>query len=187
MEGLAAVRDVRVAGAPQFAALVLEQRALPPSRAGLDAVRSSPQRRIASGFDDMALVEKRSFVEKRDIRRAAASLDGPGSPPLVRDRGSPLQRHAVADRALRWLRTTRTARASRVAVNVWHGCADRASGRGCACIGSLAMSYFDTTGRLDVLSGGVRMVPITTPAGTHRAWTKRTGNNPATKMLLLHG
>jgi proline iminopeptidase len=49
------------------------------------------------------------------------------------------------------------------------------------------MSYFDTTGRLDVLSGGVRMVPITTPAGTHRAWTKRTGNNPATKMLLLHG
>src|SRR3954469_13182908 len=37
MEGLAAVRDVRVAGAPQFAALVLEQRALSPSRAGLEA------------------------------------------------------------------------------------------------------------------------------------------------------
>jgi proline iminopeptidase len=49
------------------------------------------------------------------------------------------------------------------------------------------MSYFDTAGRVDVLSGGVRMVAITTPAGTHRVWTKRTGNNPATKMLLLHG
>jgi len=49
------------------------------------------------------------------------------------------------------------------------------------------MSYFDSTGRLDVLSGGVQMVPIATPSGTHRAWTKRTGSNPATKMLLLHG
>ena len=49
------------------------------------------------------------------------------------------------------------------------------------------MSYFDNAGRTDVLGGGERMVPITTPAGQHRVWTKRTGNNPATKMLLLHG
>jgi proline iminopeptidase len=49
------------------------------------------------------------------------------------------------------------------------------------------MSYFDSTGRQDVLSGGVRMVPIVTPAGPYRVWTKRTGNNPTTKMLLLHG
>jgi proline iminopeptidase len=49
------------------------------------------------------------------------------------------------------------------------------------------MSYFDTAGREDVLSGGVRMVSITTPGGTHRVWTKRTGNNPTTKVLLLHG
>jgi proline iminopeptidase len=49
------------------------------------------------------------------------------------------------------------------------------------------MSYFDTAGRPDVLSGGVRMVPITTPAGVYRVWTKRTGNNTSTKMLLLHG
>ena len=49
------------------------------------------------------------------------------------------------------------------------------------------MSYFDNSGRLDVLSGGVRMLPVTTPAGTRRVWTKRTGNNHATKMLLLHG
>ncbi len=48
-------------------------------------------------------------------------------------------------------------------------------------------SYFDQTGRDDVLSGGVRMVPITTPKGTLRVWTKRVGNNPRIKVLLLHG
>jgi proline iminopeptidase len=48
-------------------------------------------------------------------------------------------------------------------------------------------TYFESAGRLDVLSGGVRMLPITTPVGTHRVWTKRTGNNPTTKLLLLHG
>lgn len=48
-------------------------------------------------------------------------------------------------------------------------------------------TYFDTTGREDVLSGGVRMVPVTTPSGTARVWTKRTGNNPEVKLLLLHG
>jgi len=49
------------------------------------------------------------------------------------------------------------------------------------------MGYLDMADRPDALSGGIRMVQITTPTGTHRVWTKRTGNNPATKMLLLHG
>lgn len=49
------------------------------------------------------------------------------------------------------------------------------------------MSYFDNTGRADVLGGGERMLPVETPGGTHRVWTKRTGNNPTTKLLLLHG
>ena len=48
-------------------------------------------------------------------------------------------------------------------------------------------SYFDNTGRQDVLGGGVRMVPITTPQGSFRVWTKRVGNNPRIKVLLLHG
>jgi proline iminopeptidase len=48
-------------------------------------------------------------------------------------------------------------------------------------------SYFDTDGRRDVLSGGVRMIPITTPKGEFRVWTKRIGNNPRIKVLLLHG
>lgn len=47
--------------------------------------------------------------------------------------------------------------------------------------------YFDNTGRDDVLSGGVKMIPITTPHGDFKVWTKRTGNNPKIKLLLLHG
>jgi pimeloyl-ACP methyl ester carboxylesterase len=42
---------------------------------------------------------------------------------------------------------------------------------------SLAI-YFDNTGRDDVLSGGVKMIPVTTPKGTFKVWTKRVGNNP---------
>ena len=48
-------------------------------------------------------------------------------------------------------------------------------------------AYHDNTGRDDALSGGVRMIPITTPKGTFRVWTKRVGNNPKIKVLLLHG
>ena len=49
------------------------------------------------------------------------------------------------------------------------------------------VNYFDQTGRTDILSGGVRMIPITTPKGTFKVWTKRVGNNPKIKVLLLHG
>ena len=47
--------------------------------------------------------------------------------------------------------------------------------------------YLDYSGREDVLSGGVRMIPVETPGGTYRVWTKRIGNNPRLKLLLLHG
>ncbi len=53
-------------------------------------------------------------------------------------------------------------------------------------MGSLE-SYFDNTGRDDVLSGGVTMIPIDTDVGTFKVWTKRVGNNPSLKVLLLHG
>ena len=62
------------------------------------------------------------------------------------------------------------------------------------CIGTLAPSaraatgnYFDNTGRTDVLSGGVKMIAVKTPKGTFNVWTKRVGNNPKIKVLLLHG
>jgi proline iminopeptidase len=48
-------------------------------------------------------------------------------------------------------------------------------------------AYLDNTGRDDVLGGGVKMIPITTPKGNFRVWTKRLGNNPTVKVLLLHG
>ncbi|MET0536320.1 MAG: proline iminopeptidase-family hydrolase [Steroidobacter sp.] len=48
-------------------------------------------------------------------------------------------------------------------------------------------AYFDSTGRDDRLSGGVRMIEITTPKGPFKVWTKRVGNNPKIKVLLLHG
>jgi proline iminopeptidase len=56
-----------------------------------------------------------------------------------------------------------------------------------AAAASASANYFDNTGRSDVLSGGVRMIPVTTPKGTFKVWTKRVGNNPTIKVLLLHG
>ncbi len=47
--------------------------------------------------------------------------------------------------------------------------------------------YLDYSGRDDVLSGGVKLIPMDTPKGTFRVWTKRVGNNPAVRVLLLHG
>jgi proline iminopeptidase len=48
-------------------------------------------------------------------------------------------------------------------------------------------SYLDYSGRDDALSGGVRLIPIETPAGPFKVWTKRVGNNPDLRLLLLHG
>ena len=53
--------------------------------------------------------------------------------------------------------------------------------------GGNTSSYFDNTGRDDVISGGVKMIPISTPIGDFNVWTKRVGNNPKIKVLLLHG
>jgi proline iminopeptidase len=48
-------------------------------------------------------------------------------------------------------------------------------------------NYFDNRGRDDVLDGGIKMIPVTTSKGIFKVWTKRTGNNPTIKVLLLHG
>ncbi|MDB5693456.1 MAG: proline iminopeptidase [Alphaproteobacteria bacterium] len=48
-------------------------------------------------------------------------------------------------------------------------------------------SYFDRIGRPDAWSGGARMIEIATPKGRFHVWTKRVGNNPRLKVLLLHG
>lgn len=41
--------------------------------------------------------------------------------------------------------------------------------------------------RDDIGEAGVRMIPIDTPNGTFRVWTKRVGNSPSMRVLLLHG
>lgn len=43
-------------------------------------------------------------------------------------------------------------------------------------------SYADS-----IQSAGVKMIPIKTPIGDFKVWTKRFGNNPKIKILLLHG
>ena len=50
-----------------------------------------------------------------------------------------------------------------------------------------ANNYHDTTGRTDIFAGGIQMIPIQTDKGIFNVWTKRVGNNPKTKVLLLHG
>ncbi|MGM0945944.1 MAG: proline iminopeptidase-family hydrolase [Bacteroidota bacterium] len=40
---------------------------------------------------------------------------------------------------------------------------------------------------VEVSDDGVRMIPITTPSGDFEVFTKRVGDNPTKKVLLLHG
>ena len=48
-------------------------------------------------------------------------------------------------------------------------------------------SYLDFSQRDDQFTGGIKMIPISTPKGDFKVWTKRVGNNPTMKLLLLHG
>ena len=46
--------------------------------------------------------------------------------------------------------------------------------------------YFEKT-KDSIQNGGVKVIPITTTKGTFNVWTKRIGNNPKIKLLLLNG
>lgn len=46
--------------------------------------------------------------------------------------------------------------------------------------------YFRKTSD-SVQTGGVRLIPVATPKGTFKVWTKQFGNNPRIRLLLLHG
>jgi proline iminopeptidase len=73
--------------------------------------------------------------------------------------------------------------ASLGAVAILYGCAPQPA----PPLSPTPVGYLDNSGRSDTLSGGVRLIPITTPRGTFNVWTKRVGNNPRIKLLLLHG
>ncbi len=46
--------------------------------------------------------------------------------------------------------------------------------------------YFKST-ETGLKVGGIKLIPIQTPKGTFKVWTKQFGNNPRTRLLLLHG
>lgn len=48
-------------------------------------------------------------------------------------------------------------------------------------------NYLDYSTFDDAFSGGIKLIPISTPKGEFKVWTKRIGNNPKIKVLLLHG
>lgn len=47
--------------------------------------------------------------------------------------------------------------------------------------------YFDYSNNDDQVTGGIKMIPIETPIGAFKVYTKRMGNNPKMRVLLLHG
>ncbi len=59
--------------------------------------------------------------------------------------------------------------------------------RHCTCDHNKSASYLDYSSKDDVLSGGVKLIPVNTSKGTFNVWTKRVGNNPTQKILFLHG
>ena len=54
-------------------------------------------------------------------------------------------------------------------------------------VDTIKENYLDFSNRDDQFTGGIKMIPITTPKGKFNVWTKRVGNNPKIKVLLLHG
>ncbi len=50
----------------------------------------------------------------------------------------------------------------------------------------VSLDYYKDTSK-GIKTGGVQMVEISTPKGKFKVWTKKIGNNPKIKVLLLHG
>lgn len=53
------------------------------------------------------------------------------------------------------------------------------------CLG-VSKEYFKSAGT-GIQNGGIQVIPIETPKGKFNIWTKRFGNNPKVKILLLNG
>lgn len=53
--------------------------------------------------------------------------------------------------------------------------------------GNMAVAQYFNYGDTGVQAAGIHMIPIQTSAGVFKVWTKRFGNNPKIKILLLHG
>ncbi len=53
--------------------------------------------------------------------------------------------------------------------------------------GDTPVSTYFNYGDSGIKSAGIKMIPIETSVGKFNVWTKRFGNNPRIKILLLHG
>ena len=53
--------------------------------------------------------------------------------------------------------------------------------------GDIHLYEYFNYGDTGVQMAGIKMIPVKTPAGEFKVWTKRIGNNPRIKVLLLHG
>lgn len=53
--------------------------------------------------------------------------------------------------------------------------------------GDTPVSAYFNYGDSGLQTAGIRLIPVTTPLGVFKVWTKRFGNNPKIKILLLHG
>lgn len=53
--------------------------------------------------------------------------------------------------------------------------------------GNISVADYFNYGDSGVQMAGIKMIPIKTPVGEFKVWTKRFGNNPRIKILLLHG
>lgn len=51
----------------------------------------------------------------------------------------------------------------------------------------LTLAQYHQVSSPGVQSGGIRMIPIHTPKGDFKVWTKTIGHHPTIKVLLLHG
>ena len=56
---------------------------------------------------------------------------------------------------------------------------------GCSPSGETLKTYFTYSDEIE--SAGIKLIPIKTPKGEFKVWTKRFGTNPRIKILLLHG
>jgi proline iminopeptidase len=56
-----------------------------------------------------------------------------------------------------------------------------------SALSTMPVSQYFNYGDSAVQTAGIHMIPVQTPAGTFKVWTKRFGNNGRIKILLLHG
>ena len=53
--------------------------------------------------------------------------------------------------------------------------------------GNITVADYFNYSETGVQSAGIKMIPVKTELGEFKVWTKRIGNNPRIKILLLHG